>query len=568
MVSLVLWAVAATAVLSAVVTVLAWRQHPHPGARPFAIGMAGIVWWLTVMFLGHAYADGLVLALTERLEGIGAAVMAIAWFVFALQYSGRGEYITRRVVAILSFFPVVSVPIALGASQFLELYARWLGVAVSLPPFDLWVWWEPIGFVYLYVLLGAGFMLILGLVLSQRLPRPELASLWLLAVVVPMVVGGLHITGFFSPLGGLDPTPFGLALTGVVGLLAISRYDVFQSAPLARNYVVDRLDAGMIVFDDACRIIDYNEWAANVLDIPDDALGADVRTLLADWTTHAAPEVEDDAAASFANAIDGTEIELTEGGDVTHLRVEVSPLERPYGVRHGHSLLLYDTTVQRAYQEQLKRQNEHLDRLTDVVAHDLRTPLDTGLAQVRRLQKTVEREGNSSTDIESRLGSIQDSLDRSASLVEDMLAMTRGGQQVTDPESVDVIDIAELAWGYIDADRLTLRTDGSYVVDADRQRLVQMFENLYRNVIDHAPGATVIRVGTMENGVFVADDGPGILGDKRERIFEPGETGRREGTGLGLSIVREIVRAHGWEIRVIDGTDGGARFELTGLNRQ
>ena len=569
MISPVLWGIAASALLSGVVAVLAWREHPSPGARAFAVGMAGVTWWLAVMFLGHAFTDGLVLSLTVRLEGIGAAVMAIGWFVFALQYTGRGEYVTWRVLLVLAVYPVVSLPIGLGASQYLELYASWLGYTVSLPPFDIWGWWELVGFVYLYVLLVAGFVQILGLVLNQRLPRPELASLWLFAVAVPMVVGGLHITGLFSPLA-VDPTPFGLVVTGLVGFVSISRYDVFQSTPFARGYVIDRLDAGMVVYDGDCRILDYNDWAADVLDVPDDVLGADVRQLLTDQTTLSAAQFDgtdgETAAGAFADAIDRAELTLDGSGDVTYLRVDVSPLERPYGTREGYSILLYDTTVQRRYQMQLERQNERLERLTDVVAHDLRNPLDVGLGQTRRLQQTAQRGNVPDDDLETALDEIQDSMERSVTLVEDMLAMSRGGQQLTDPEKVDVLDVAELAWGYVDTGDLSLAVDGSKPVEGDRQRLVQVFENLYRNTAVHAPNATEVRVGTTPAGVYVEDDGQGIPTDRRDGIFDPGETTQQAGTGLGLSIVREIVRAHSWEIRVTEGTAGGARFEITGLD--
>jgi len=51
----------------------------------------------------------------------------------------------------------------------------------------------------------------------------------------------------------------------------------------------------------------------------------------------------------------------------------------------------------------------------------------------------------------------------------------------------------------------------------------------------------------------------------RERIFEDGYSTSQDGTGLGLSIVDEIVDAHGWTITVAEGSDGGARFEIAGV---
>jgi signal transduction histidine kinase len=48
-------------------------------------------------------------------------------------------------------------------------------------------------------------------------------------------------------------------------------------------------------------------------------------------------------------------------------------------------------------------------------------------------------------------------------------------------------------------------------------------------------------------------------------VFEAGYSTVTDGTGFGLSIVKDVVDAHGWDIRVTDGTNDGARFEITGI---
>jgi hypothetical protein len=77
-----------------------------------------------------------------------------------------------------------------------------------------------------------------------------------------------------------------------------------------------------------------------------------------------------------------------------------------------------------------------------------------------------------------------------------------------------------------------------------------------------------IRVGPLadEPGFFVEDDGSGIPPDDRERVFEPGYSTASSGTGLGLDIVGRIADDHGWDVRVTEGRDGGARFEFVGVD--
>lgn len=70
----------------------------------------------------------------------------------------------------------------------------------------------------------------------------------------------------------------------------------------------------------------------------------------------------------------------------------------------------------------------------------------------------------------------------------------------------------------------------------------------------------------IEDGFFIEDDGPGIPEDRRSDIFEAGYSTNKDGTGFGLSIVEQVVDAHDWEIHVTDGAEGGARFEITGVD--
>jgi signal transduction histidine kinase len=77
-----------------------------------------------------------------------------------------------------------------------------------------------------------------------------------------------------------------------------------------------------------------------------------------------------------------------------------------------------------------------------------------------------------------------------------------------------------------------------------------------------------VTVGELADcdGFYVADDGPGIPADERETVFESGYSTAADGTGFGLSIVEEIASAHGWAVRVTDSAEGGARFEVAGVD--
>ena len=74
-----------------------------------------------------------------------------------------------------------------------------------------------------------------------------------------------------------------------------------------------------------------------------------------------------------------------------------------------------------------------------------------------------------------------------------------------------------------------------------------------------------VRVGTLPDGFYVADDGPGIPEADRGQVFDAGYSATDGGTGFGLNIVQRVADAHGWEIGVTESEAGGARFEITGV---
>ena len=102
-------------------------------------------------------------------------------------------------------------------------------------------------------------------------------------------------------------------------------------------------------------------------------------------------------------------------------------------------------------------------------------------------------------------------------------------------------------------------------VAASPSRLKRLLDNLFRNAMEHGGADVTVTLDRTDGGFAVADDGPGIPTGEREAVFDAGYSTAVDGNGLGLGIVREIAAAHGWDVGVSDGSAGGARFEITGV---
>lgn len=212
----------------------------------------------------------------------------------------------------------------------------------------------------------------------------------------------------------------------------------------------------------------------------------------------------------------------------------------------------------RVRQQELQRQNELLDDFATIISHDIRNPLNVAKGRLELTQSETNNE---------HLEPVEKSLDRIESIINETLQLAREGRVVQEATVVDLESLVINCWSSVDTRSAKLNVEVLPTVEADPNRLQQIFENLFRNAIEHGGENVTIRVGPLEdgNGFYVEDDGPGIPEKQRETVFDVGFTTDRGGSRFGLGIVNRIVNAHDWQISVTTSNQGGARFEISGV---
>jgi two-component system, OmpR family, sensor kinase len=231
-----------------------------------------------------------------------------------------------------------------------------------------------------------------------------------------------------------------------------------------------------------------------------------------------------------------------------------------------------------------RRSEEKMRQFVADASHELRTPLTTirGFAELYR-QGAAREPGQT----ESLLKRIEDEAARMGLLVEDLLLLARLDEerplQSTPVElrvlAVDAVSAARAVAPERDVRLEVAEGTGELTVLGDESRLRQVIGNLMTNALTHTPAGTPVWLrlsGTDSEAVVeVADSGPGLTPEQRERVFErfyrvDAARTRREaqanrsasGAGLGLAIVAALVAAHGGHVDVESAPGQGAIFRV------
>lgn len=235
---------------------------------------------------------------------------------------------------------------------------------------------------------------------------------------------------------------------------------------------------------------------------------------------------------------------------------------------HGRVLLAVEGTERRKVAEVLSRHQRlaALGEMAAALAHQIRTPLAAALLYASNAARVDLPAGRREELLGKAIGCLRD-LEQ---LIADMLQFARGTRFVTcDFPLKELLDAVEMSLRPVlgPMQRVLITRPGSVVtVHGNREALAGALLNLATNALQAAGETAQVNIRTQVSGrqveIIVADNGPGVPPELRERIFEPFFTSRPDGTGLGLAVARSVARAHQGEVVLADGSARGATFVL------
>jgi two-component system NtrC family sensor kinase len=259
------------------------------------------------------------------------------------------------------------------------------------------------------------------------------------------------------------------------------------------------------------------------------------------------------------------------------LRVVPARSGQPVRSESREALLVIEEVTQAVNQKRQLAQSEKLSALGELISgvvHELNNPLSTVIGYAEMLTQVPE-----SGSRERWVGTILEEGQRCQRIVRNMLSLTRsegdGSRCLVSLGAIAERALSLVSYPYRSAGvSATLSVDAdTAAVRGDPDALLQVLINLLTNAL-HAlegrEGQREVRVSIENAGedtvaLRVADNGPGVPEDLRDRIFEPFFTtkGEGKGTGLGLRLVRTIVEDHEGEVRCHSEPGAGAEFVVT-----
>jgi len=336
-----------------------------------------------------------------------------------------------------------------------------------------------------------------------------------------------------------------------------------------RRYVetiLQRIATGVVSVDTAGDIQTMNAAASRLLGVDDRTAGQPASIVFGSPELKPLATVMDEASQDGKDALP-QEVSITRDGRDVHLAVMTTPLRREDGVSDGVVLVLEDVTplvrAQRvaAWREVARR-----------LAHEIKNPLTPIQLCAERMQQHFAGASTSTRSlVDECAATIVGEVKSLKGLVDEFSQFARMPSPRTVPTDLHALltDVFALYRGIFTAVELRSRFAAALpLVSVDPEQIRRVLINIVDNAVEamsqrgaidiethHVPAESVVRI-------VVADNGPGIPKEEREKLFLSYYSTKQRGSGLGLAIVRRIVTEHGGSVIVTENEPRGTRFVI------
>jgi len=576
------WIHLLTSIISIQLVLTVLNVHHVKGKLPFISMMSLAAFWSIILTMESAVPTMEMKIFLSQFEYISNMFIPLMFLLFILSYGLGQKQVIKRFLPYLVIVPVITL-ILVFTHPYHQLI--WTGFSWSPAGNNILVYHHGPVF-YFSMAYSMGLIvfsngLLINFAFKNRGSLKSKTGTLLTGSMFAFATCLVYILGL-SPVQGLDVSPMGILITGLVYYVAITREQFFDLIPFSQQLMLEKLKDGVIVTDSEGIIKDFTPAASRALKITEPATGTKLTELLpylhevlhnfpVDHEVHQEIHIQSQGAGWF--------------------QVTRYPLQGAKGKFLGNLLILHDinhrkeTEIKlRTLAEELGELNRMKDNVYSIISHDLRNPFNTILGFSQLLVESWD--DFEDADRRHFIGNIQSASQSAFNLLENLLewSLMQLGKFEIAKTSLSLYKQAEDVFALLTlmAHRkkiiLENQIDASHHVYADRNMLAAVLRNLLSNAIKFTPEGGKVEICSRQASemieISIQDNGIGIHPDRLKELFTPDQmrsqqgTSNEKGAGLGLLLVKDFVEKNSGTIHAKSEPGKGSLFIFTlpGIN--
>jgi hypothetical protein len=350
---------AAAGAIACVLGWYVWKRRTVPGGAYFSLLMVMLAGWAFADACRSSVSDTGSMLLFLKLLYIGIVTIPPLWILFTLAYTGRRQWLTSAMKALLFVVPAITLAIiATNGNNGL----MWSGITpvIGSGGENLVLTYGPwfmVQATYAYILMFGGIvMLLLEFTRSYAKYRRQMAIL-LLGAFIPIAGNVVSVYNDFYRGGAIsvrsiDVSPLVFCVSGILFTWGIFRYRLFDIVPVARETLINNMADGVLVLDSDYRVIDMNPSARKMLGAGEAVIGQRVEAVISKYPS-LVEYCHDSTRESKEVVIDGV-------NGSRWLDVHISSFSDDREKLYGKVVALWDITGRKLAEEEIRQSNEAL----------------------------------------------------------------------------------------------------------------------------------------------------------------------------------------------------------------